>query len=78
MDRDDFIKRIAAAILAGWRKSEFPVDPASATAYATSLADKLPGLFRTSPIRVDRDCGGKYHRLNRRATGLSLKGLRAA
>jgi hypothetical protein len=33
--------RIAAAILAGQRKSGDPADPSSATAYATHVADKL-------------------------------------
>lgn len=55
VDRDHFIRRIAIAVLTGRRKSELPADPVSATAYATDLADKLPGLFRTSPVRVDRN-----------------------
>jgi hypothetical protein len=54
MDRGQFIERITAAILAGRRKSELPADRSSAIAYATSVADKLSGLFRASPARVDR------------------------
>jgi hypothetical protein len=46
MNGDEFIRRITAAIVAGQRKSGDPADPASATAYATHVADKLPGLFR--------------------------------
>jgi hypothetical protein len=46
MNRDDFIRRIAAAILVGQRKSGNLGDPARAAAYAGYVADSLPGLFR--------------------------------
>jgi hypothetical protein len=55
MTRDEFISRIAAAILAGRRKSGDLADPASATAYATYVADKLPGLFRTGIQKISAD-----------------------
>jgi hypothetical protein len=54
VSRDEFISRIAAAILAGRRKSGDPADPAAATAYATYVADKLPGLFRAGTHKIDR------------------------
>ena len=44
----------AAAILAGQCKSGDPADPASATAYATHLADNLPGLFRAGIHKIGR------------------------
>ena len=40
VDRDQFIKRIAVAILARRRKLEFPAEPSSAIAYAISIADQ--------------------------------------
>jgi hypothetical protein len=55
MDRNEFINRIGAAILAGRRKSGDPTDPAAATAYATYVADKLPGLFRTGIHKIAAD-----------------------
>jgi hypothetical protein len=54
MDRDAFISRIAAAILAGRRKSGDLADPAAATVHAVYVADKLPGLFRTSTLKIAR------------------------
>jgi hypothetical protein len=46
MNRDEFIRRIAAAILVGQRKSGNLGDPARAATYAVYVADSLPGLFR--------------------------------
>jgi hypothetical protein len=58
MSRDDYIIRIAAAILAGRRKSCDLADPAAATARATDVADKLPGLFRTGVLEIQWRGGG--------------------
>jgi hypothetical protein len=50
--RDEFIRRITAALLAGQRESADLADPARALAYATSVADKLPGLFRAGIYKI--------------------------
>jgi hypothetical protein len=57
MSRDEFIVRIAAAILAGQSKSGDPADPASAAAYAAHVAGKLPGLFRAGIYKIAAEFG---------------------
>jgi hypothetical protein len=58
IDRDEFIGRIAAAILAGRRKSDDLANPAAAAARAVYVADRLPGLFRSGILKIQWGGGG--------------------
>jgi hypothetical protein len=51
------IQRITAAILAGKRKSGGPSEPSIVAAYATNVADKLPGLFRAGIHKIAAEFG---------------------
>ena len=45
VNRDDFIQRIALAILHGHLKRGETMSPAQAISHATTVANKLPALF---------------------------------
>jgi hypothetical protein len=49
ISRDDFIQRIALAILHGHLKLGGTMSPAQAISHAITVANKLPALFEDSP-----------------------------
>jgi hypothetical protein len=54
IERDEFITRIAAALVNGHRRKGNIISQPEALARAKQIADKLPGLFEDRVIELPR------------------------